>query len=662
VNATNATALGGVAAATWAGATNANNITANAALPKTFTNLPSANFAGNLVAATNLQGFALEMVKTDTGGSVTSSVRGTINIGCSESGRYMTASDYGAMNRGRASGNMIASGIGSENAGHVGVGKWTASGHGSVNRGYTDSGGQWTASGHGSVNMGYGQNITNTGHGSMALCDRSSANILITNNAAIVLGAGTSQEDKSLLADVVRARVNFIGNGAGLTGVNATVSGKEFSIVLLPDLQNMTEYYPEIVTNICQWVVSNAVALNIKAVVGLGDIVNTANDSTQWANAKGALDLINNAGIPNINPPGNHDYDAVSTRVLTNYNAKFPLSRYTSSAWYGGSFDGTNAENMWIKTTAEGRKILILGLEFFPRTNVLAWADGVLASNTEYSVIVATHGYLNYDGNRILGSTTYGPTTYGMTDANSGEGVWLNFVKKHPNIVAVVCGHIMANQVAIRNDIGNYANPVAQMLSNYQEKENGGNGYLRLLTFNGIESRVKAQTYSPYADASLTDSTNQFGFGIAAINEQNTVAFRVGGCTNILPNNTVTTLTWPAETFDYGNCFNGTNFVAPCNGIYAFTMRGEAKQIAGTTTFMRFSIQSPGVVLHAIDYRIPPTPPYPYTYASLHSGPVYLTNGATVYCTGRSADVGQTNQMSADIVGSEFSGYLIHRK
>jgi len=56
----------------------------------------------------------------------------------------------------------------------------------------------------------------------MALCDRSSANILITNNAAIVLGAGTSQEDKSLLADVVRARANFIGNGAGLTNVNAT--------------------------------------------------------------------------------------------------------------------------------------------------------------------------------------------------------------------------------------------------------------------------------------------------------------------------------------------------------------------------------------------------------------------------------------------------------
>ena len=151
------------------------------------------------------------------------------------------------------SGMSEATGAGSINAGHKGLGAITASGVGSVNFVEGEPGGNTHsqdiidasgvgamnrgtfgqginkvyASGSGAMNMGTatsGKVVTNSGTGSLALCD-DSGNITLTHNATIILGNGTSLEDRSLLADTVRARVNFIGPGTGLTGITASQVG-----------------------------------------------------------------------------------------------------------------------------------------------------------------------------------------------------------------------------------------------------------------------------------------------------------------------------------------------------------------------------------------------------------------------------------------------------
>jgi len=53
----------------------------------------------------------------------------------------------------------------------------------------------------------------------------------------------------------------------------------DFTIVALPDTQYYSENYPQTFTAQTQWIVNNASTLNIQAVVGLGDIVQTATNA-----------------------------------------------------------------------------------------------------------------------------------------------------------------------------------------------------------------------------------------------------------------------------------------------------------------------------------------------------------------------------------------------
>lgn len=220
INATNATSLGAIPAASYA----RKDLTV-----EYFTNGVMIN--SSLAIGTNLN---------QPVGS------GSLNMGGrNNSDSRMDANANGAINAGLLDGSsgtrksyMFANGIGSMNRGGIFSGDSTisnvfmqADGIGAMNMGYLFNTGKMYASGDGSLNIGYagGILITNSGNGSIALCD-DSGNITITNNASIVLGNGTSLEDRSILADVVRARVNFIGNGAGLTNLPIGVTNNQTTV------------------------------------------------------------------------------------------------------------------------------------------------------------------------------------------------------------------------------------------------------------------------------------------------------------------------------------------------------------------------------------------------------------------------------------------------
>ncbi|HKU28301.1 MAG TPA: carboxypeptidase regulatory-like domain-containing protein [Candidatus Sulfotelmatobacter sp.] len=288
-------------------------------------------------------------------------------------------------------------------------------------------------------------------------------------------------------------------------------SSSDFSFVLLPDTQNEAQYFPNVLSSQTQWIVNNRSQLNIQAVLGLGDIVNDGADPAQQTNADTAIRQLDNAGIPYFLGIGNHDYDGgeddgVVARAVTGFNQWFGPARYAGKDYYKGNFPSGSNENFYGVLTINGKQYLILVLEYIPRTTSLDWAASIVQANPDKEVIVVTHSFLFVDG-----------TTADRCDTqdkprkdNDGEQMWDYFVSKYPNIIMVVNGHLTAGEAARRSDLGINGNLVNSMFSNYQTDANGGNGWLRIVTFHPSANTISVQTYSPFLNSYRTDATNQF--------------------------------------------------------------------------------------------------------------------------------------------------------
>src|SRR5581483_6585472 len=91
---------------------------------------------------------------------------------------------------------------------------------------------------------------------------------------------------------------------AGIAGTVQT----NFSVVLIPDSQYLTGYCTNEWNDQMAYIRNNAGALNIKAAIHLGDLVDAADDR-QLAAAMHGLDTLRASGVPFILAPGNHDCD-----------------------------------------------------------------------------------------------------------------------------------------------------------------------------------------------------------------------------------------------------------------------------------------------------------------------------------------------------------------
>ena len=293
-----------------------------------------------------------------------------------------------------------------------------------------------------------------------------------------------------------------------------------FTIIALPDTQYYSETYPQTFTAQTQWIVNNASALNIQAVLGLGDIVQTATNVSEWQNADASVKLLDNANIPYLLAIGNHDYsDSGSTSgrtaEATNFNTYFGPSRYQNYSWYKGQYPSGSNENFYGVLNINGKQYLFLMLEFYPRDSAIAWANSVLAGYPGAEVIVVTHANVYIDNTLVSRCDQLNAQAYNVGSDNNGDGLWSKFISQHSNISLVLSGHFTGSGglgASRRTDLGVNGNIVNQMLSDYQEMANGGNGYLRILQFNPSASppSITVSTYSPTLNAYLTDSNNQF--------------------------------------------------------------------------------------------------------------------------------------------------------
>lgn len=338
-----------------------------------------------------------------------------------------------------------------------------------------------------------------------------------------------------------------------LAGCASQTPTEPYRFIIIPDTQNYTKYAKnqDNFVEMTRWISENREKLNIVLVLQEGDLVEQNEidegggrgygDQTglqQWQAAKRAIRILDGQ-VPYVLCTGNHDYGLRNAEDRrTHFNTFFaPTDNPLNSDGRGGgilremgfnAFGARTLENASFELTApDGRRFLILSLEWGPREQTVQWAKSV-AARPEYAnhtAILLTHTYLNHDDTYDTSPNNY-PTKY---DTHDGQALWDKLVGPSNNIQMVFNGHIGGDQVGYRVDTNAGGQDVHQMLFNAQfhgggsrEQGNGGDGWLRIVTFKEDGRSVHVQTYSPLLDAWgqeawRTDPANDFVFTIDPI-------------------------------------------------------------------------------------------------------------------------------------------------
>jgi hypothetical protein len=260
--------------------------------------------------------------------------------------------------------------------------------------------------------------------------------------------------------------------------------GEDFTLVLLPDTQNESQYAPQMYNSQTQWIVNNKITRNIVFVTHVGDIVNNANSTSEYDNADAAMDKLDAGNVNYSVGPGNHDIP------YTNYNLYFGVSRFSGKSYYGGHY-GSGNENNYSLFSASGMDFILINLQYQPITAMLDWADSLLKANSDRRGIVESHNILNTNNDW------------------SNQGIYIA-LKDNPNLFLMVCGHMhsASDGAAYRAELGDDGHTIHIMMANYQDFNNG-NGYLRILRFSPANNMIYATTYSPYIDSYITTDPDQ---------------------------------------------------------------------------------------------------------------------------------------------------------
>jgi hypothetical protein len=295
-----------------------------------------------------------------------------------------------------------------------------------------------------------------------------------------------------------------------------------FSIIALPD----TQYYscgelcfsdPAIFVTQTQWIVSNRLDRNIAFVTHLGDVVEFGDlFEEHWQNADAAMSLLETPlppqwpqGTPYGIVVGNHDQLPFGQTLL--YSQTFGVDRFQGRSYYGGHFGSTN-NNHFELFSVGNLEFIVVHLEYDTSADpaVLAWADQVLKTYAGRRAIVSSH-FLIWPGD---------PGDFGA----QGQAIY-DELKDNPNLFLMLCGHHTEEGRRVDAFQGH---TVHTLLSDYQNRANGGDGWLRIAEFLPSGNELHVHTYSPLLDQWETDADSEFTvpyvmdrsvFEVLAVNE-----------------------------------------------------------------------------------------------------------------------------------------------
>jgi hypothetical protein len=267
--------------------------------------------------------------------------------------------------------------------------------------------------------------------------------------------------------------------GSLLTNPAFAVEGADFTIAIIPDPQFLAASCPDdqgaYYVDMMNWIVENrnmvfvssppSFVANIKAVVGVGDCVNSVKGANEYANAQKAWEILDANRIAFTTPPGNHDYSGNKPKSRSDLGEQFTTGFFSAihrSSVYGsgialgdgdmaywiGSFDSTGA-NTAVRFVISGIKMLVLAMDFFAGNAAWSWAYDVMQANSDSECYVTTHAWLTSNGTQYQRTDAYGPDTYSMADApysNPAKEAWSTLgVGGWSNLLGIFSGHDVLN-------------------------------------------------------------------------------------------------------------------------------------------------------------------------------------------------------------------------
>ena len=323
------------------------------------------------------------------------------------------------------------------------------------------------------------------------------------------------QVEKAALAFAITASLLVLSGvaSAGATPTpTPTPAEGDFTLVALPD----TQYYvsslngglPAMFTSQTDWIAANSSIRNIAYVAQLGDCVQNGDNggnNAEWLEATNALYRLENPnttfrpdGIPYGVAVGNHDQSPIGspTGTTTFYNQYFGEAHFLPYNYYGGHY-GTNNDNHYDLFSASGLDFIVVYLEYDTtmtiNSPVLAWANNLLQINQNRRAIVVSHWIIN--------------SGFNATFSTQGQAIY-NVLKSNTNLFLMLCGHVSPPE-GQRTDTFN-SRTVWTVMSDYQSRTGGGNGWLRLYEFSPSNNVIHVKTYSPWLSQFEIDADSQF--------------------------------------------------------------------------------------------------------------------------------------------------------
>lgn len=309
-----------------------------------------------------------------------------------------------------------------------------------------------------------------------------------------------------------------------------------FSIAVIPDSQQEVFGTDPRFANRTQWLVDNRSALDLRFVGHTGDVVNWGwLVPSQFGIASAAAAVLDQAGMPYAWALGNHDTRAVGhdgipgsrgyggsayvnnpecverfspaecntlllVRHTEEFNSVFTAGRYTAVA---GAFEDGKVDNIYSTFSAAGRNWMVLTLELWPRTEVIAWAREVVAAHPDTNVIVQTHSYLTSTGAILQDNGGYG--------ANTPQYLFDNLIKLYPNITAVFSGHVGSS--AQRTDTGVHGNKIVSYLGTFHS---GSTNPVRLVEVDVPAATITTRVFAPFTGETLVAASTVGGMSFVS--------------------------------------------------------------------------------------------------------------------------------------------------
>lgn len=326
--------------------------------------------------------------------------------------------------------------------------------------------------------------------------------------AVLDLGAPPTAIARAADVNATRAELSVAVEDADTKRVATTfhvrriVDEDDFTVVVLSDTQYYTTGLPgrdDIFHAQTQWIVDNRAAYNIKGVIHNGDIVDKGAVESQWNVASAAMKRLETIpglteGLPYGVSAGNHDQSpngTVGGTIL--FNQFFGPTRFAQRSYFGGTFAAGKNDESWFTFNAGGLDFVVVNLQYSEAAReapVLAWARRVFEQHPDAFGVLNSHAIVTPAG-------TFTPAGQSMYDA----------LKAVPNVHLMTNGHF-ANEARREDTFEGHT--IHSMLADFQSRDNGGNGWLRIWEFSPANDELTVRTYSPTLKKFETDALSEF--------------------------------------------------------------------------------------------------------------------------------------------------------